>query len=379
MALLELARVNKVQCLAVHVNYHKRDTADRDMLIVETYCVTNKIPLFIFDAGESTGNFQDFARQFRYEKFAEVAKNQHALGVLVAHHLMDDVETYLIQKQRRSQVTYYGLKSQTTLHDITVERPLLKITKEALMAYCDEQKIEYGIDESNFSDDYLRNRIRKELINEKLHGKIASILSEKDKENQDLNAFKIQYQYQLEQDHISLEDFNALEYPVLYLQLWIRAHVKMKLLSEDHLVEILRQIQTTQNFKQKLGLYRLIKQYGQIVLLSPQVSYTYLLKEVGHLETPYFEILCTADPQHAFEVTESDFPLTIRNAQKGETYVVDEKPHKLSRWFISHKISQGERESWPVVLNCHNEVIHIARIRIPRCLNTHKTHLYMIK
>ena len=292
---------------------------------------------------------------------------------------MDDVETYLIQKQRRSQVTYYGLKSQTTLHGVTVERPLLKITKEALTAYCDEHKIEYGIDESNFSDDYLRNRIRKELVNEKLRGKIASILSEKEKENQDLNVFKIQYQYQLDQDHISLDDFNALEYPVLYLQLWIRAHVQMKLLSEDHLVEILRQIQTTQNFKLRLGSYRLIKQYGQIVLLSPQVSYTYLLKEVGNLETPYFEILSKADPQHAFEVIESDFPLTIRNAQKGETYVIDEKPHKLSRWFISHKISQGERESWPVVLNCRNEVIHIARIRIPRCLNTHKTHLYMIK
>ncbi len=379
MALLDLAKTSGVQCLAVHVNYHKRDTADRDMLIVENYCDLNKIPLFIFDAWEGTGNFQDFARRFRYEKFTEVAKNHHALGVLVGHHLMDDVETYLIQKQRRSQVTYYGLKSQTMINGITVERPLLKIQKEDLITYCNEHNIEYGIDESNFSDDYLRNRIRKELTNDELLGRISTILSEKEKENQDLNAFRIQYQYQLQQDYISLEAFNTLEYPVHYLQLWIRAHVPMKYLSEDHLIEIYRQIQQSQNFKQKLNSWRLIKQYGQIVLLPPQVSYTYLLKEMCNLKTPYFEILTQADPQHVFEVIDSDFPLTIRNAKNGDTYTIDGKSHKLSRWFISHKIPQGERETWPLVLNCHNEVIHIARIRIPRSLNTHKTHLYMIK
>lgn len=379
MALLELAHSSEVNCVVVHVNYHKRSTAERDMNIVKDYCSNHDILCFVFDAGEHHGNFQDYARNFRYARCAEVAQKYHALGVLVAHHLMDDVETYLIQKQRRSQVTHYGLKNKTTLYGIPVERPLLKVMKEELITYCEKKHIPYGIDETNLSDDYLRNRIRKELLSDESHVQLNAILDEKNKENQDLETFKNEYHYQLNQACLSYGEYEKLDYPIFYLQLWIRSHVEIKLLSEDHLIEIHRQIMQSHHFKHQLGTWRLIKQYGQICLLSPRVSYTYLLKEPIDLATPFFEIKTHADPQHSFEVIDADFPLTIRNAQTKEIYRSDDTLHSLSRWFISHKIPQSERETWPVIVNCHNEVIHIARIRIPRHLNTPKTPLYMIK
>jgi len=379
MALLDLARQSKAQCFCVHVNYHLRETADRDMMIVKDYCSTHKIPLFIFDSPKGSGNFQDFARRFRYEKFAEVAQENSALGVLVAHHLLDDLETYVMQKQRRSQVTHYGLQSKTTLFGITVERPLLELKKEDLIEYCEENKIVYGIDESNTSDDYLRNRIRKELLALPGHYALCDLLEEKHKDNEDLEAYQAKHQKQLTKKSIMVSDFLCLEYPVLFLQLWIRTHCDLKSLSEDHLSELNRQLRTSASLTQKLGSWRLIKQYGQISLLSSPPSYTVILKGPEDVKTEFFEIKTQAEEKHGFVVYDSDYPISIRNAQKGETYLRHGELHKLSRWFISHKIPQSERECWPVVVNCKNEVIHIARLRLDRQLYTSKTKLYMIK
>jgi tRNA(Ile)-lysidine synthetase-like protein len=378
MALLDMAYKAKVECFVVSVNYHKRDSADRDERLVKDYCETREIDCTLVDAPEGSGNFQDFARVFRYEKFAEVAKTKHALGVMVAHHWMDDLETYLIQKQRRSQVTYYGLQERAVISKTLVVRPLLNFHKEELMDYCDRNKIAYGIDESNTSDDYLRNRLRKELMAYSSK-ELSELFEEKTKDNEDLALYQNKHLKHLNQTTVQVSDFNCLEYPVLFLQLWIRKHTDLKVLSEDHLKELFRQLSNSASLKVKLGSWRLIKQYGQISLLSEPSPYTIVLKKPEDLKTAFFEIKTESEEKHGFIVESSDYPITIRNAIKGEIYYLDGSAHKLSSWFISHKIPQSERESWPVVVNCRNEVIHIARIRIDRHLYTSISKLYMIK
>lgn len=375
MALLDMAFTQKVHCIAVHINYHKRESADRDMTIVTNFCTQNKIPVLIFDALNGTGNFQDYARRFRYEKFKAVVEKHKAKGVLVAHHLNDDAETYVMQKMRNSQVTHYGLSESTMIFGVRVDRPLLKLTKQALMEYCENQNISYGIDESNESDDYLRNKVRKQLAG----SSITELLDEKETKNQQLQTFRETHASLLKKSTLSLEEFYTLPYPLYFLGHWIRQQLSVKALSEDHLEELFRQIQTSLGFKQSLQSGRFIKQYGQISVLPDPKSYTYILKDAVSLKTPFFEILTQAQDQHAFEVVEGDYPLTIRSAQPNEVYFIGEEAHKLSRWFISHKIPQEERETWPVVLNCHGEAIYIFRIKLPRRVNTHKTRLYMIK
>jgi tRNA(Ile)-lysidine synthase len=258
---------------------------------------------------------------------------------------------------------------------VRVDRPLLKFTKQALLDYCEAHHISYGIDESNESDDYLRNKVRKQLAG----SSIAGLLNEKEAKNQQLKTFRETHADLLRKSALSLEEFYALPYPLYFLGHWIRQQLTIKALSEDHLEELFRQIQSSRGFKQSLQSGRIIKQYGQISVLPEPKSYTYILKEAQSLRTPFFEIMTQAQDQHAFEVAEDDFPLTIRSAQANEVYFIGEDAHKLSRWFISHKIPQEDRETWPVVLNCHGEVIHIFRIKLPRRVNTHKTRLYMIK
>ena len=375
MALLDMAHQNQVNCIAVHVNYHKRDSALRDQRIVIDYCTKNHIPCFVFDAQEGSGNFQDYARRFRYQNFAEVVAEQKAEGVLVAHHLNDDVETFVMQKMRDSSVIHYGLSASTRLFDVRVDRPLLSLKKSQLQAYCVQHALPYGIDESNLSDDYLRNRIRKQIQEEK----IDELITEKKNRNLQLETFRKDHLALLEKTTIPMETFSSLSYPLYFLQHWLRKQIPLKVLSEDHLEELYRQIQTSPAFKQNLGSWRLIKQYGQISVLPAPQSYTYSLRKPSDLKTPFFEIRTHAQEQHGFDVEDPDFPLTIRNAQNGESYLIDGKTHKLSRWFISHRIPLNERECWPVIVNAHGEIIHIFRIRIPRSVNTRKTRLYVLK
>jgi bifunctional protein TilS/HprT len=52
------------------------------------------------------GNFQDQARQIRYTFFQQLAIKYQTKYIIVAHHFDDHLETYLLQKQRRSLVDY---------------------------------------------------------------------------------------------------------------------------------------------------------------------------------------------------------------------------------------------------------------------------------
>ena len=67
--------------------------------------------------------------------------------VMTAHHQDDVLETYLMQKQRKSQVDFFGLKSEVTIYHVKVLRPLLSYTKQQLIDYCAEFKISYVIDD----------------------------------------------------------------------------------------------------------------------------------------------------------------------------------------------------------------------------------------
>ena len=380
MALLDMARQRGVHCVVVHVNYHLRESADRDSLLVKTYCQQYDLPCIRYDASPPEGNVQDFARKVRYHHFAQVVKQTGAQGVLVAHHKGDDLETYMIQKLRKSQVTHYGLAPSTTLYDVRVERPLLGLTKADLVSHCHTHHVPYGVDETNDSPVYLRNRLRQEIAQLGLdHPTMMELLAEKDRLNAQLDHFIAQHQLALEGPTMLIKTYLSMEHSLLFLERWIRTHVPPMPLSEDHLLEIDRQIKEARSFRHKLGHWRLVKQYGRMCLLPPPPQYHYTIDRPQDLDTPYFKLRTHAEAQHGIEVSDDDFPLTIRNAHANERYIQEGKSKNLARWWISHKILQGERDRWPVVENRHGDVIHLKRIRLSRSLNTHKYHVYMVE
>lgn len=137
MALLDMCRKEGFQLVVAHMNYKKRDTADRDMELVRSYCARFHIP---FEAKLQTkpcvGNFQAFAREERYRMYRELLQKYQAAAVLLAHHLDDHLETYLMAKERGSMKEYLGIQEEACIMGCTIIRPLMAYSKRELEAYC---------------------------------------------------------------------------------------------------------------------------------------------------------------------------------------------------------------------------------------------------
>ena len=73
MALLDMCRREGISLVIAHMNYQIRESAYRDMKIVEDYAQAYDIPCVIrMQEKECIGNFEAFAREQRYHFYAEL-------------------------------------------------------------------------------------------------------------------------------------------------------------------------------------------------------------------------------------------------------------------------------------------------------------------
>lgn len=150
--------------IAAHVNYNKRDSAKRDQKIVEDYCKKNNIKLFVNSVNlDVNGNFQEKAREQRYEWFVELAKKHKCKGIVIGQHKDDVIETYLMQIERNSHLEYFGIAPKTKIGGKDFIRPMLDIYKSDVIKTLKKEKVKFGVDETNQMDIYKRNVIRKNI------------------------------------------------------------------------------------------------------------------------------------------------------------------------------------------------------------------------
>lgn len=101
------------------------------------------------------------ARTARYAALAEMAREQGAEMVLLAHHQRDQAETLLLQALRGGGLA--GMAAMPVEIDragIQWVRPWLRHGREAIEAYVDLHQLRYVDDDSNTDQRYARNRLR---------------------------------------------------------------------------------------------------------------------------------------------------------------------------------------------------------------------------
>ncbi len=167
MVLLDLLNKLRFNICVVHCNFQLRGTeSDGDEMLVKEICQDSYIPYFIekFDtlefAKENKLSIQLAARKLRYDWFQEII----SLGfdyVLTAHHLDDNVETFLINFIRGT-----GLEGLTGIpaQNGNIIRPLLPFSRLEIENYALENKIQWREDSSNASDKYFRNKLRHDIV-----------------------------------------------------------------------------------------------------------------------------------------------------------------------------------------------------------------------
>lgn len=371
MALLDMCVKHKLNVIVAHVNYKKRDSADRDMNGVQAYCDKHAIPCFIHIVTkyEEHTNFQAQAREIRYRFFKAIYEQEKANGVLVAHHLDDVIETYLMQTQRGSIPAWYGIAEEMYMYHILIKRILLDYTKKELEEYCEQHRVTYYDDESNFENHYTRNKIRHQHIDFMDKGEKKKIKLEIDQKNESLKLMHKRVNDIVKQfdTKIEIKAFKQIseKYQKYVLREWILRNCSIVEVSEKNL-DVLNDmiVHKKGNFRHNINeYYFLLVEYGWISIYEDKnEDYAYVYENAVYESTPYFTTSKQGKRIEGITLYEDDYPITIRNAREGDKIQLRMGTKRVSRFFIDNKISHNERKSWPVVVNCKGNVIFVHKI-----------------
>ena len=184
-SLIELKRELNIELVVVHLNHGARGAeSDRDAQFVrhlgeelnlKTLIEKRDVPA---ERWVSKTSFQETARQVRLEFFENVMKQTGAQKIALGHTSDDQVETVLMNLLRGSGMAGLGGMSPVRFPFI---RPLFDCSRSEIIEFLSGRKIPWCQDSSNEKTDYLRNRVRLELIpflQEKYNPKIMENLFE---------------------------------------------------------------------------------------------------------------------------------------------------------------------------------------------------------
>lgn len=149
-----------------HINYKLRgEDSDLDQKTVQDFCEKNHIPFHLYEVSENDkkpeNSIQLWARELRYRFFREIQDQEKLEFLVTAHHLNDQLETFIINLSKASGIN--GLSGIPAGSNKTL-RPLLSFSKKEIYEYAEENHIDFREDLSNKKSDYLRNKIRNEIV-----------------------------------------------------------------------------------------------------------------------------------------------------------------------------------------------------------------------
>jgi tRNA(Ile)-lysidine synthase len=170
-----LARKWRWKIVVAHFNHQLRGrSSDADEKLVRKTAVNLGLPFVAACADVkqfaqvSKISVEMAARKLRHEFFARVAGELKISNVALAHHADDQVELFFLRVLRGAGGEgLAGMKwrSPSPVNStVRLVRPLLGCSKTEILAYARGNKISFREDATNVSNDYLRNRIRNELL-----------------------------------------------------------------------------------------------------------------------------------------------------------------------------------------------------------------------
>ncbi|ROI14183.1 tRNA lysidine(34) synthetase TilS [Epilithonimonas hominis] len=168
MVLADLFQVSGFSFHIAHINYHLRnEDSNLDQKLVFDFCEKHKIPFHLYEVSENDNqpenSIQNWARELRYRYFREIKEKENLDYIVTAHHLNDQLETFIINLSKASGIR--GL-SGIPQNENGILRPLLGFSKDEIYDFAKENQIDFREDQSNQKTDYLRNKIRHNIVPE---------------------------------------------------------------------------------------------------------------------------------------------------------------------------------------------------------------------
>lgn len=366
-----------------HINYKLRgEDSDSDQKVVEDFCKNSNIKFHLYEVSEidnkPENSIQLWAREIRYQFFRKIQERENLDFLVTAHHLNDQLETFIINLSKASGIN--GL-SGIPSNENNILRPLLQVSKEEIYKFAKKNKIEFREDLSNKKSDYLRNKIRNEIV-PKLYETNENFLENFRKSIFYLNQAKdfVQKQIQEIESQLLISD---REYKILSKE-------KLALESDFVKFEILKKYGFTQSeenqkiflaetgssfhskeFKLSINRNELIfsnlnsesKKTEEIILTNG------LVLNQNSLNIDIFEHINTSkDFIWQFDAEKLIFPLKLRTKKEGDIFypVKFTGKKKVSKFFKDEKISVLEKEKIWILCDGEDQVLGIIPYRQDR-------------
>lgn len=396
--------------VVAHVNHRFRgEEADRESDFVAELAATLGLPceVGIIDVpayiAQSGLNGQVAAREKRYEFLHRVAEQYGAQRIALAHHAGDQAETVMMRIIRGTGPTgLAGIPERRKEKYVELIRPLLRIKKEDLIAYCHNHQISYCTDSSNLKRSYLRNVVRLDILpylqqfNEQLPDalcRLAEVM--RDEENymhqetlQVMNDLVEQREHEYSFDRIGFIRLSiALQRRVIKLILnYLVFEESLDFAKLETVRElIVRESPTTQT----LGLYpnlHIVREYNRISFmkkLDQPEAFFYRLERLedttavnaGNMSLTFRamdrfadELEYKSDYEAWFDLEQLSFPIIIRSRQNGDRIELFglNGSKKVKNMFIDAKVPPRARNHIPILSDDEHRILWIPGFRQSR-------------
>lgn len=396
MALLALFLQNQFSFQVAHVNYKLRGAdSDLDQKIVEDFCAKNEIKFHLYEVSaadnQPINSIQNWARKIRYQFFKDIQNQENLEFLVTAHHLNDDLETFLINLSRGSGlVGLSGIPAQKN----NILRPLLPFSKKEIYNYLSENKVPFREDESNKKSDYLRNKIRNEIV-PKLEETNEDFLNNFQKSLTFLQQSRSFLENQIEaiEDQLSIKKSNKIIYNKELLNKegdFVQFEILRKFgFSDPTEIKKIFTADTGKTFHSQE--YHLLINRNELILSENSPS-KLVHSEIMVLETPpkinnetinlnkiisgnsSFQNPVEPYISWIFDLQKLVFPIKLRHKKKGDLFypINMSGRKKISKYFKDEKFSLLDKaETW-LLVDGNDEILGIIPLRQDRRFAAHK-------
>ena len=400
MVLMHLFQQLLYDISIAHCNFQLRgNESDGDEMLVKEICQDGYIPYFItsFDtekySRDNKLSIQLAARKLRYDWFQELLAENQLDYLITAHHLDDNVETFLINFIRGTGLEgLTGIPSQNG----NIIRPLLPFSRLEIENYALENKIQWREDSSNASGKYFRNKLRHDIV---------PILKELN--TGFLDSFQNTLNY-LQQAESLVNDASKLVYEKVVVEKENQLEIHLKPLLEyqnykAYLFQWLKEygfsawndvydLVQAQSGKQVFSETHVLLKDRTILLLYPKNKYdaqtVYKIeKEQSNLNFPLNLVFSKAinislNGNHTIfvDADKVQFPLELRKWQEGDYFypVGMNGKKKLSKYFKDEKYSLLDKENqW--LLCSNDQIVWVIGKRADNRYIAHETTRQLLK
>lgn len=379
--LIKLQKKQKFEILAVHINYQTRKESNGDEKFCKEFCESKKIRFFSTRVSlKNKSNFEENAREVRYDFFKRIANENNAKFIATGHNLDDSIETVFLNLTRGCGINgLTGIKS----HDEFI-RPILHLSKKEILNSLKKRKIKFRVDNSNKKEIYSRNKLRLKImpvleeINPKFKETFSSNIERFKKYEKWLNENVekwIANNAKIEANKITIltnkfKQVDGFLKEQILIHIYSKINKSSKNLNEKNLISTLEFIEKGKNGFVKFGSIKVLKEYQKCIfevevkkgaaLRAAPPSFSAKKIKLNDLQFNIKNL-----PKNKIVLSSKLNPklIHIRFWQNGDkwTPLGFKGTKKLQDYFTDKKIPKAQRNEIPILIY-KNEIIAVGQM-----------------